>query len=167
MDVTKTHLKIAAICFGIMTGIFLEYGFGNMYLSIAGGIITTIILAWFFNWFFDRNRLVQQAALTNLRGQDLLHEGAANHFRRYEAVGGKLYLLTNELVFKSHRFNIQNHTMIISLHQIKEVSLYSSSSIVDNGLAITTLNGKQDKYVVNDPYVWKEKIEEQMSGRIL
>lgn len=161
--ITKTNFNLAAICFGVTTVFFLNSVY-NIYISIAGGIVAAIIFALFFKWFFDQNRLIRQAALIDMKDQELLLESVANHLLKREAVGGKLYLLTNELVFKSHRFNFKCHTQTISLKQIKEVNLYSSRYIVDNGLVITTHDGKQEKFVVFDRYLWKVMIEKQISG---
>lgn len=45
----------------------------------------------------------------------------ANHFKGMEAVGGKLVLTENRLIFKSHKHNIHNHEESISIDQIKSI----------------------------------------------
>jgi hypothetical protein len=39
-------------------------------------------------------------------GEAIVKEGAASYLKRYEGVGGKLYLTTERLIFESHAFNI-------------------------------------------------------------
>jgi hypothetical protein len=154
---------VSGICFGIMTGIFLAGEF-NLYIVIGCAVITAIILSLFFNWLLNPERIMRQAAITDLKGNSVLHEGPANHFKNGEAVGGKLYLLKNEILFKSHKFNIQNHSQTISLQQIKEITFHNTLGLVDNGMAITTADGKVEKYVVNNRQQWKEKIEKQATS---
>lgn len=76
-----------------------------------------------------------------------------------EAVGGKLYLMKDKLQFKSHGFNIQNHSQIITLEQIKEVVFFNTIGLIPNGLAIMTNEGKTEKFVVNSRRLWKKEIE--------
>jgi hypothetical protein len=97
--------------------------------------------------------------IENLDDKSIIHSGRANHFIKGEAVGGKLYLQTDKLQFQSHRFNIQNHGLMIEIEQIKEVSFYNTLGFVPNGLAITTLGGQKEKFVVSDRRLWKEEIE--------
>lgn len=76
-------------------------------------------------------------------------------------MGGKLYLLTDRVQFKSHNFNIQNHSQTILLNDIKEIGFCYTLGIVPNGLFITTNSGIE-KYVVNNRKIWKDKIEIQV-----
>lgn len=69
-------------------------------------------------------------------------------------------MLTDSVQFKSHNFNIQNHSQTILLKDIKEVGFCYTLGIVPNGLFITTNSGIE-KYVVNNRKIWKDKIEIQ------
>ena len=95
----------------------------------------------------------------NSNEQTIIHSGKANHFKNIESVGGNLYLFSDKIQFKSHSINIQTHELIIDLKQIREVSFYNSLGLVPNGLLIETIDGKTEKFVVNDRKVWKEKID--------
>lgn len=90
--------------------------------------------------------------------QPIIHAGRANHFRNGEAVGGKLYLLTDKLHFKSHKFNFQNHEYVMKLREIKEVGYFNTLGIISNGLYITT-NEKTEKFIVENRQLWFEEIE--------
>ena len=71
---------------------------------------------------FAKSKTVQnQTQIENIEGQKIIYSDGANHFVNKEAVGGKLYLLTDSVEFKSHNFNIQNHSQTILLKDIKEI----------------------------------------------
>lgn len=107
----------------------------------------------------------KQTQIENLDDKPIVRSGRANHFINGEAVGGKLYLLTDKLQFQSHGFNIQNHGQIIDLEQIREVSFYNTLGLIPNGLAVTTLDGQTQKFVVNGRRLWKEEIEKLKADR--
>lgn len=152
----------AGLAFGLLLGLFFAVQFGTHYALIAGSIsglaFGTII------YFFVTSKIVKkETQIENLDGKPIIHSGRANHFIKYEAVGGKLYLLTDKLQFQSHGFNIQNHGQVIELKQIKEVSFYNTLGLIPNGLAITTIGGQTEKFVVNGRRLWKEEIEKLKS----
>lgn len=150
---------LAGIFFGVSMGIVFSLMYGSKY-----GIISGILSGLFFGiaiYMFAKSKVVQsQTQLENIEEQKIIYLGGANHFVNTEAVGGKLYLLTDSLQFKAHNFNIQNHSQIILLNQIKEIGFYNTLCLVPNGLFITT-DTSTEKYVVNRRKVWKDKIEIQ------
>jgi hypothetical protein len=83
----------------------------------------------------------------------MIFQTSANHFKGIEAVGGKLYLTNKNLIFKSHKLNIQNHELIIKLSDIKEIKRFRLMGLTDNGLSIHIHENRKEKFVV-------EKIEE-------
>lgn len=70
--------------------------------------------------------------------------------------------MADKLQFQSHSFNIQNHGQTINIKQIKEVGFYNTLGLIPNGLAITTIDGQTEKFVVNGRQRWKEQIEKQI-----
>ena len=116
-------------------------------------IKNSILAGIFFGtaiYLFAKSKTVQnQTKIENIEGQKIIYSG-----------GGKLYLLTDSVQFKSHNFNIQNHSQTILLKDIKEVGFCYTLGIVPNGLFITTNSGIE-KYVVNNRKIWKDKIEIQ------
>jgi hypothetical protein len=115
----------AGLAFGLLFGLFLAVRFDTSYAIIAGPISglafgTTL-------YFFVTSKIVKrQTQIENHEGKSIVHSGGANHFINGEAVGGKLYLLTDKLQFQSHGFNIQNHGQIIDLEEITEVGFYNT-----------------------------------------
>ena len=50
-----------------------------------------------------------------LSGEQLIKEGFANLQRGWEALGDRLYLTNQRLIFESHPFNIQRGSAVIPL----------------------------------------------------
>ena len=96
-------------------------------------------------------------------GKVAIHAGGANHFQKGEAVGGRLYLLEDRLVFKSHKFNIQNHRTDILLSEITDVKFFNTFGLVPNGLKIYTGNKRPDKFVVNKRKLWRSEIKKLLN----
>lgn len=95
---------------------------------------------------------------------NFIKKGAANHWKRGESVGGRLFLNPEELIFKSHALNIQRHELKIPLKDIKEIGFNNTLLIVPNGMTITLASGQIEKFVVNNRKEWKSLILKQVSG---
>lgn len=93
--------------------------------------------------------------------ETILFDTGANHFKGAEGVGGKLYLTTKRLVFKSHKFNIQNHELSISLSDIDKVDRYKTLGLVNNGLSVKTVDNKTEKFVVQKIDEWLNQLTEK------
>jgi hypothetical protein len=124
----------------------------NIYLIIGAAVIAgaVILLAAI---------LPRKIKLTSSTDGSLVYSGGANHFLNGESVGGKLFLTNNQLHFKSHKFNIQNHEMQLDIHDIKEVRFYNMLGFIRNMLEVETTNGVTEKFVVNNRAAWKEQID--------
>ena len=155
---------LAGIAFGLLLGLFFAVKYDIRHALLAGAISGLVFGAALY-LFVTSKTVEKQTQIENLDGQPVVHSGRANHFINGEAAGGKLYLLTDKIQFKSHNFNVQDHSQIIELDQIKEVSFYNTLGLVPNGLAITTLDGQTEKFVVNGRQLWKEEIEKLTTGR--
>lgn len=93
--------------------------------------------------------------------ENILFETPANHFKGIEGVGGKLYLTNKRLVFKSHKLNIQNHELSIQLTDVKNVDRHKTLGLVNNGLTITTIDDKTEKFVVEQVENWIKYLTEK------
>ena len=86
--------------------------------------------------------------------ENALFCGGANHFKNGEAVGGKMALLNNGVVFKSHKINIQRHELHIPLTDIIACTTYNILNVFPTGLKITLANGDTERFVVNHRDEW-------------
>lgn len=94
------------------------------------------------------------------KGEILLKEGRANHWKGIEAVGGRLFLTDHRLVFKPHSFNIQIREESISLDQIVSIKPNRTFFILPNQISVELANGKEERFVVWNRKKWMEKIEQ-------
>ncbi len=155
----------SGLFFAICMGLFWAYQDGYK-MALIGGTISGVIFGFAMYFFATSKRIKQQTEIELSDGDAVLLSGAANHFLNAEAVGGRLYLFGNKLLFKSHRLNIQNHELEINLHAVKTVEFSNTMGIVPNGLKITTDTGNQERFVVNNRNLWKQEIE-KAQGAVL
>ena len=168
----KSKIK-AGLSFGITMTIFfiaealLTHNLTSerIIFSIVLGIFCGATAGFLFGWMnerFEKSKLVTNATkIETGTGETILFETGANHFKGAEAVGGKLYLTNKRLVFKSHKLNIQNHELSINLPGIDKVERYKAPGLANNGLAVTTSNNKIEKFVVQQPDEWFNKLTEK------
>jgi hypothetical protein len=154
---------LSGFAFAFLFGLFLAFKFSIQYALIAGPI-SGLAFGTAIYFFITSKTVKQQTQIKTADGETIIHSGGANHFINGEAVGGKLYLLSDKLQFQSHSFNIQNHNLITDLKEIKQVTFYNTLGLIPNGLAITTTAGQTEKFVVGNRTLWKTEIEKLKSS---
>jgi len=126
--------------------------------SIVAGLVAGAIAGVLFGWLiglFSKSKFVSQTTrIDTEQGENILFETPANHFKGIEGVGGKLFLTDKRIVFKSHKLNIQNHQLSIPLTDVNNVGRYKTLGMINNGLSITTVNDKTEKFVVEQVEDW-------------
>ena len=147
---------LAGLIFGLLFGTFQVFSNGINY-GVISGLISGLLFGMFIHLF--PKAVKRQTQIETKDGESIIHSGSANHLKNREAVGGKLYLLTDKLQFKSHRFNFQNHELTIHIDQIKDVTFYKTLGLVQNGLAISLKDGRKEKFAVSGRQQWKTEIE--------
>ena len=132
-------------------------------ISVISGIIAGIVSGFLFGWFmrmFRKSKFLDQATRIEVNpGEEILFQTLANHFKGVEGVGGKLYLTSKQVIFKSHKLNIQNHKLSIMLSDIDSATRYKTLGMVDNGLMITTRQNKTEKFVVEEVDRWVQLLK--------
>jgi len=125
--------------------------------ALIGGVIVGLLYGWLMRLI--AKALSKGIALVPDENETILFETDANHFKGIEAVGGKLYLTTKRLIFKSHRLNFQKHTLSINTHEIAAVDRYKVWGISNNGLLVKTKNGLTEKFTVVQPEEWLQHVD--------
>ena len=152
-------LKLAVLTgvpFGLFMGLFFALHSGNsseFILGLPAGLFFGPTMAAFAAW--QASRFTQDPP--ELQDEQLLKQGPANHFVGMEGVGGWLYLTDKRLLFRSHRFNIQNHELSMPLADIMEVQTCLTGRIVPNGLRVLTTSG-EERFVVGGRRRWLVEI---------
>lgn len=154
----------AGIFFGIIFGT-LQGLMHGINAAIIGGPVSGLLFGAIMHWFMHSKVFERHTQIETANGESIIQEGGANHLRNGKAVGGKLYLLTNQLLFKSHDFNLQNHELVMDIDQINNITFYNSFGLVPNGLAVWLKDGGKEKFVVSGRQQWKMEIEKRRAAK--
>ena len=159
MNIDRKNYVWAGLFFGFPMGLVYFWITGSLYLSIFLGI-----LSGFFFWgvivIFLNSKTIQKTSQIELHEDgDVIKEGLANHFVYTEAVGGRLVLTKEALLFKSHALNVQQHELKLLLKDIQEVKATKNWFIFPNGLTVKLKGGDTTyRFVVNNHKDWQEKV---------
>lgn len=134
---------LQGIFFGFFMGILHPYLMGKFGKGITSSVLKTI-----------------QLELTE--NEEIEIEGPANLFRGMEAVGGKLVLTTKRLIFKSHKLNIQRGETHIEYREIENIKERKTMKLIDNGIRVKTVEGKEFDFVVNEREKWIDKLNAKL-----
>lgn len=102
------------------------------------------------------------------QGERVIREGAANIQRGIEAVGGRLYLTNQRLVFESHAFAIQTGVTEIELVDVRGTrpcwTKLLGVPLFPNSLAVTS-NEVEHKFVLAGRGAWADAIHNASNSR--
>ncbi|MES2515039.1 MAG: hypothetical protein V4580_12890 [Bacteroidota bacterium] len=153
---------LAGFAFGLLFGLFLFIQYAISYALIAGPVAGLAFgVAMYF--FLTSKTVKQQTEISPEYGNTILYSGAANYFIGVEAVGGKLYLLKHNIIFKSHGFNMQNLEKHIAHTDINDITTFNTLGIIPNGLKLVLGNNVTEKFVVNNRKQWLTEIKQNMN----
>jgi hypothetical protein len=146
---------------GLLSGVVLTIARGSSFgvsfglvSSVASGAAFGLGMAGFMAFF--RRRV--SCARPQFTGEQLLHDGPANHFVNGEGVGGRLFLTKERVLFRSHGFNIQCHELSVPLAEITQAEPVRTARIFPNGLRLVTRTGKEERFVVREHRRWCDEI---------
>jgi GRAM domain len=106
-----------------------------------------------------------------LAGETVIKQGGANLFKTIEAVGGKLYLTNQRLIFEAHRYNVQSGVTEIKLSEIQSTvtcwsKIFGLIPLTPNGLAVQVQGQKRDyRFVLWGRSEWCKAINIAANGR--
>jgi hypothetical protein len=122
---------------------------------IAGALFGLFVGA--FSFFATRKFRAMRAEMT--QQMSIVYDGAANHFVGSEGVGGWLFLTNKELIFKSHKLNINRHEFTVALADIVNIQTGKSLGLISNKLIIQTKPGSSEVFVVNGTKTWLAELQ--------
>lgn len=95
-------------------------------------------------------------------GESVIKKGPANLQKGLEAVGGKLFLTNQRLVFEAHALNIQRENLAVALCGIKSVhpswTRFLRIPLFPNSITIELQEGKILEFVVYGRKGWVSEI---------
>jgi hypothetical protein len=148
---------LAGIPFGLGMGVFYLLLAGwhrGLLLALGSGLLFGLAMAS-FSVYQRRRFAAQRPAYTE---ELVLHEGPANHFLNGEGVGGWIYLTPRQVLFVSHKINLQPHELSIALSDISEALPVMTAKCIPNGLRIVTRSGRDERFVVEGRRKWCDEI---------
>jgi hypothetical protein len=166
---TKKTWKIA-LAFGLPWTVFMLVYYsiindglttGLIIICLIFGLIGGVLFALFMQ--YAAKRLYKKTQVETASDEIILKEAGANHFKGKEGVGGKLVLTNKRLIFKSHKFNVQNHQENFDLTEIVSAQQAKIMKALNNGLLLELNNNEKHKFVVDAPSEWVSTIEHQKS----
>jgi len=148
---------LAGVPFGLFMAVFFAFmrpGPIGLAAGLIGGLFFGLIMAGFVAY----QRRKTTAAKPVFPGEELLHDGPANHFRNGEGVGGWLYLTNRRLFFRSHPLNLQPHETDLPLGEIATAAPALTLGLIPNGLVVSTATGASERFVVEQRKSWSTAI---------
>jgi hypothetical protein len=152
--------------FGLAFGLISSYANGWLPPSSpaeTAGVVAQIVISGavfgLLIGLFVRSPIVPKSSDMALKpGDEVEYSGLANHFLNFEGRGGRLALTRTHLVFKPHAINLQRRELNIPRAAIVGARATRTLGIVPNGLIVTLINGKAERFVVNDRMMWVAKL---------
>ncbi len=126
-----------------------------------GGAISGLLFGWLMQLFLKSKLFTLSTKINIDANETIVFETGANHFKGAEGVGGKLYLTNKRLVFRSHKFNIQNHELSINISELYKVKRHRTMGIVNNGLSVITTYNTIERFAVQQPDNWMNQLAEK------
>lgn len=133
---------------------------GTIISALIGGCVGGLLNYWLLGRFNNSEPLMRNLKIDLEKDETILFQTVANHFKGIEAVGGKLHLTNQRLVFASHKFNFQNHQLSIGLPQILKVNKCKTLGIANTGLSVLTADNTIEKFVVQQPDEWINQLQQ-------
>lgn len=154
--------------FFLLQGFYLldEYSLNSvtrvLLSSIAAGALSGFIYNFIMNLFKHSKFVKKSTTISLIENELIILEKDANHFKGLEAVGGRIYLTNDRIVFKSHSLNIQNHEVSFLWTEINSTTRYTTLGLVNNGLELHLKNNTIEKFVVEDTEAMFQEINKHI-----
>ena len=97
-------------------------------------------------------------------GEAIIRKSLANHQRGVEAVGGKLYLTQQRLIFEAHAFNFQTGATVVTLPSITALRkdwtlLFGTIPVFPNCLVVSSQAGEDNRFTLYRRTPWIKDIQ--------
>jgi len=99
------------------------------------------------------NKLISSIQYEPVGDEIKVFEAGTTHIRKWEGVGGKLFLTNRKLVFKPHKLNVQKN------QEVYELSKLSKTDISPDKRLSFEHEGKLEKFIVDEPEKWAKLLK--------
>jgi len=164
MKMKKYQVRVG-LFFGIFVGVFFmlkdllfveDSKTKSLFTIIFAGIFTAIFCGIFFGYVMGKLAIKLAKSIKDLEleeSEKILFSSLANYYKGIVSVGGKLFLTSKRLVFKSHKYNFPNHELSITIDDIVKVDRFKRFGM-NNGISVLCKNDKTKKFIVEEPEKW-------------
>jgi hypothetical protein len=96
--------------------------------------------------------------------ESILFEEGASHFHNFIAVGGKLVVTNQRVLFQSSPCFRYQHEVKIGLDSISSIDFFKTMFLNPNGLTIMLKDGSIENFIVDDRKVWRSRILQEVTN---
>lgn len=154
---------LAGVLFGFCFFLLILGLFRNLDLAVRIGVSATSLFAisifLLLKKVFNINKEIPQ----DLKSENMIASGPANHYAGVEVRGGWLYLSDQALTFKSHNMNVQNAESKILVKDIQSFENFNQFGIFRTGLIVNLKTGAKEKFILNERHLWLSEFKKIIS----
>ena len=162
----KDAIKIVSLVIVtyMLLGVLLDWLFDRSleawYYYLVKGLFFGLFFSLVFYFFLKKmtKGVLLKLDLPLEEGETLEAYGVANLFLKGQAIGGKLGITQDYLLFHSHKFNFTKKTVRIAFADMQKIKACRTLGVIDNGLKIKLAN-QECRFVVNDRAKWLELLQ--------
>jgi hypothetical protein len=168
MDAAKNRKRVGwVIQSGLLAGMvagFVIYRLGGSgYYAFHGGFLSAIAVGWIVKRVLNVSMAVPAPVIDARENgfdpdETIVHHGPANHYKGFEAVGGRLFLTSKRLRFRSHKLNVQSHDESYPVDIIISVEPARTLGVVPNGVLVHLRDGRHERFVVGGRAEWVARL---------
>ncbi|WP_410877776.1 hypothetical protein [Myroides sp. DW712] len=130
------------------------------YYYLVKGLLFGLFFSLVFYFFIKKmtKGILLKLDLPLEEDETLEAYGVANLFLSGQAIGGKLGITQDYLLFHSHKFNFTKKTVRIAFADMQSIKPCRTLGVIDNGLKVK-LADQECRFVVNDRAKWLELLQ--------
>ncbi|MCF7792771.1 MAG: hypothetical protein K9N09_02295 [Candidatus Cloacimonetes bacterium] len=136
--------------FSLQNGFSVKLVYWGFAVGVFSGILFSIMLYAFVQNMKNNIKLIDIELLEN---EKIILEDTANHIKRMNSAGGKLFLTNKRIIFKSHGANIKTYNLQFQLSDIDDIRIYKILVFIHYGIKILH-DDKVVNFMVENPEVW-------------
>ena len=145
---------LVILLFTIQNGFSLSLVYGGIVAGFFAGFLFSVMFLMFVLNLKDKVKLISLDLQIN---EVVLMEAAANHVKKLNSTGGKLFLTNQRLLFKAHGANLKIYNLCYNLQEIVDIEIWKVLGLMSHGLIVIHDNF-EDRFMVEYPEIWLREI---------
>jgi hypothetical protein len=159
------YVVLSGLAFGVAMAVVFRFTMGSWTAAWHGGFWSAFLFGFAMHVILKVQMPIVAADRAGFADDEIIAmHGPANHKKGMEAVGGKLFLTSTRLRFKSHAFNFRAHDESFPLDEIESVEPARSIGIIPNAIVVRMRYAGKQRFVVMTRAKWIAAITEKISA---